>query len=370
MVGILTLKNNYYFIILLLNYKMRYLFTSEKDRLLKTILSQSNTNIESITLENFEDMTEDDLRSIILIGNGRIRHAYRPESLYSQYVARRGIVRDPQNPSYTLSQDDLNNVFNQMRQRYPDFQPEIFNEERSTTENVKRLLDDDDNNDNPLNSQENDNNEYIRNTQSRGNHLGSQRPHSLLSGRNSYLDELEREFNDMVNRPSHYTKEKRPYEYSNDKGKGPGGFPMRSGSNGDIGMPAKEPLFEPHRILLYDPDNRHTPTKNQIHTLAYTYQFSPYRNAIIEAFSPGNNKGDNITSEKMPEWMTVDPMKRDKVTFLEDNYRKDSYLQNSKQPVKKESTEARKTQIRVNKDKPKVWWLVIALILFILLKKL
>lgn len=319
----------------------------ERERLLNNILSQSNSDTESITLENFNDMSENDLRSIVLIGNGRIRHAYRPESLYSQYVAMRGIVRDPQNPSYTLSQDDLNNVFTQMRQRYPDFQPQVFNkeEERPIT-GVKRLIEDDDNflNNQPV---------FSRNTESRS--------HPLLSGRNSYLDELERDFNDMVNRQ--YTKEKRPYEYSNDKGKGPGGFPMRSGNSSNVGMPAKEPLFEPHRILLYDP---YTHSRNQI--LAYTYQFSPYGNKPVEVFSPGNNL--KVTSEKMPEWMTVDPMKRDKVTFIENtrvskvkkvkhNYPKSSYIQNEPQQY-----------ILTKKDKPRVSWLVIALLLVILAKKI
>ncbi len=343
---------------------MRFLFTSERERILNILLSQTNSDTESITLENFNDMSEDDLRSIILIGDGRIRHAYRPESLYSQYVSRRGLVRDPQNPSYILSQNDLNNVFAQMRQRYPDFQPEVFTEERPN-QGVKKLIEDDDI---PLNSIPNNNEDIpVYTTESRGNRLGSQIPHPLLSGRNSFLDELERDFNDMVNRPSHYTKEKRPYEYNNDKGKGPGGFPMRRSCSSNVGMPAKEPLFEPHRILLYDPDHRYTHSKNQIHSLAYTYQFSPYGSYPVEIFSPGNSKGDNVTSEKMPEWMTVDPMKRDKVTFIEHfekpkvtvkhNYPESSYIQEFKvieQP---------------QKEKPKIWWLVVALLLFILLKK-
>lgn len=342
------------FIIFLESYKMRFLFESERERLLNIILSQSNSDTESITLENFNDMSEDDLRSIILIGEGRIRHAYRPESLYSQYVARRGVVRDPQNPSYILSQDDLNNVFNNMRQRYPDFQPQVFNEERSIQiTGVKRLIEDDI----PLREQENIP-VYTRNA---GN------PHPLLSGRNSYLDELERDFNDMVNRPSHYTKERRPYDYSNDKGKGPGGFPMRNSCSSNIGMPAKEPLFEPHRILLYDPDHRFTHSKNQIHSLAYTYHFSPYGNSPVEIFSPGNSKGDHVTSEKMPEWMTVDPMKRDKVTFIEEkpkevikhNYPKSSYIQEYYIPPIQP----------IQEEKPNIWWVILAALLFIYLKK-
>jgi hypothetical protein len=167
----------------------------------------------------------------------------------------------------------------------------------------------------------------------------------------------------MVNR--HYTKEKRPYDYSNDKGKGPGGFPMRSNSS-NVGMPAKEPFFEPHRILLYDPDHRYTPSKNQIHSLAYTYHFSPYGNKPIEVFSPGNSKGDHVTSEKMPEWMTVDPMKRDKVTFIQEkpkevikhNYPVSSYIQEYYSPPP-----------RIQEEKPKVWWIVLAVLLFIYLKK-
>jgi hypothetical protein len=334
---------------------MRFLFTSERERLLNIILSQSNSDTESITLENFNDMTEEDLRSIILIGDGRIRHAYRPESLYSQYVARRGVVRDPQNPSYTLSQNDLNNVFTQMRQRYPDFQPEFFNEE-IPIQGAKRLIEDDDI---PLNTNNNEDIPvYTRNSQSRG--------HPLLSGRNSFLDDLEREFNDMVNRQ--YTNERRPYEYSNDKGKGPGGFPMRGSSSCNVGMPAKEPLFEPHMILLYDPDNRYTHSKNRIHSLAYTYQFSPYGNAPIEIFSPGNSKGEGITSEKMPEWMTVDPMKREKVTFIQDKIIKKPKV--NKKQIKHNYPESSYIQEYIpQEDKPKIWWIIVALLLFILLKK-
>jgi hypothetical protein len=123
-----------------------------------------------------------------------------------------------------------------MRQRYPDFQPESFTEERPI-QGGKRLIEDDD-----IRLNDNNNEELVYTTQSR-----PQNPHPLLSGRNSFLDDLEREFNDMVNRQ--YTKEKRPYEYSNDKGKGPGGFPMRGSSSCNVGMPAKEPLFEPHIVF-------------------------------------------------------------------------------------------------------------------------
>ena len=145
---------------------------------------------------------------------------------------------------------------------------------------------------------------------------------------------------------------------------------MRGSSSCNVGMPAKEPLFEPHRILLYDPDHRYAQTKNQIHSLAYTYQFSPYGSAPVEVFSPGNNL--KVTSEKMPEWMTVDPMKRDKVTFIEDtkvnkkqvkhNYPKSSYIQNDPQQYI--------IPIQQKQDTPKVWWLVIALLLIILAKKI
>jgi len=345
--------------------------------ILNSIISQTNSDIESVTLENFNDMTEDELSSIMLIGNERVRHAYRPETLYSQYVSARGIIRDPQNLSYTLSRSEVEEVFNRMRMRYPNFQPQEFNNEEIHHEegdNLKRLINNDDERRlNNINEDEDEVPVYQRDTSSRGFHVGSQRQHSLLSSRNSYLDDLERDFNDMVNRRdtgnNHHVKEKRPYNYDFEGGKGPGGFPMRGGDSSNVSMPAQEPLFEPHKILLYDPDHRYTPTKNQIHTLAYTYKFNPYGTNNTEVFSPGNSKPDQIQSEKMPEWMTVDPMKRDKVSFIED-INKEEKRDNV---VREERIEERSQSFvrppEQKKEKVKLWWVIVPVILYFFLHK-
>ena len=86
-------------------------------------------------------MNEDYLRGLILlIGNEMVRHTYRPETLYFQYVSRRGRnIRDPLNPNYELTEDDLKKVFNAMRKKYRDFKPELFDTNKTipnTRENV------------------------------------------------------------------------------------------------------------------------------------------------------------------------------------------------------------------------------------------
>ena len=68
-------------------YPSTEIMQAERERLIKDLIDKTNSSIESVTLESFEDMNEDELRSLILIGNGRVRHAYRPETLYYQYVA-------------------------------------------------------------------------------------------------------------------------------------------------------------------------------------------------------------------------------------------------------------------------------------------
>lgn len=314
----------------------------EKDKLIKDLIDKTNSSIESVTLESFEDMSEDELRSLLLIGNGKIKHAYRPETLYYQYIARRGNrVSDPLDPSYILSDEDMNRVFDGMRRRYSNFEPEEFEEQNTVREiQVKRLTDDED--DIPV----------FR--------TSSNERHRLLSSRNTYLDELERDFNNMINRQ--HTRESRPYEY--DRGKGPGGFPMRNiSSNGNVGMPAKEPLFMDHFIRLYDPDHRFIPTKNQQHISAYSYNFSPYKN--IEVFSPGNSRPGQIESEKMPKWMTTDPLRRD--SFMEDVKpsintipKKEYYIEPYEEPI---------IQYNSNKKENIKLWIIIAVILFIFLLK-
>jgi hypothetical protein len=308
----------------------------DKERLLKELAETTNSLIEPVTLENFEDMSEDDLKGLILIGNERVRHAYRPESLYFQYVSRRGRnLRDPLNPSYELTKDDLENVFNAMRKKYSDFKPETFDNNEPVPISSKRLIDDDE-------------------------------PHRLLSQRNTYLDNLEIDFNNMINRRN--VKDKRPQEY--DKGKGPGGFPMRNrGGSGNYGMPAKEPKFENHLIWLYDPDRIYNNPKS---TLAYKYGFIPNNTPL---FSPGNTTPGQISSQKMPDWMTTDPAKRDKVSFM-DNLIKKPKVEPSIQEYYYEPTTVVKERyfeesppMKNDKKENRNLWLIIAFILFVFLLK-
>ncbi len=307
----------------------------DKERLLKELAETTNSLIEPVTLENFEDMSEDDLKGLILIGNERVRHAYRPESLYFQYVSRRGRnLRDPLNPSYELTKDDLENVFNAMRKKYSDFKPETFDNNEPVPISSKRLIDDDE-------------------------------PHRLLSQRNTYLDNLERDFNNMINRRN--VKDKRPQEY--DKGKGPGGFPMRNGGNGgNYGMPAREPKFKDHLIWLYDPDRIYNNPKS---TLAYKYGFIPNNTPL---FSPGNTTPGQISSQKMPDWMTTDPARRGKVSFM-DNLIKKPKVEPSVQEYYYEPITVVKERyfeepsIRTDKKENRKLWLIIAFILFVFLLK-
>ena len=304
----------------------------DKERLIRELADNTNSMVESITLENFEDMSEDELRSLILIGSGRVRHAYRPESLYSQYVARRGrSLTDPLDPSYELTREDLEKVFNEMRKKYSGFEPQDFSSLPPPSPSLKRLTDDDE-------------------------------PHSLLSQRNTYLDNLDREFNEMINR--RYVKDKRPIEY--DKGKGPGGFPMRNGcGNGNYGIPAKEPFFEDHLIWLHDPDRVYSNPKS---TLAYKYGFIPNN---IPLFSPGNTTPGQIKSKKMPDWMTTDPSRRDKVTFTEQIIKEKT---KQKEPITEGYYYYKEPIVEHYYEEPpknenRKLWLIIAFVLFIFLLK-
>ena len=323
-----------------------------KERLIREIANSTNSLVEAITLENFEDMSEEDLRSLVLIGSGRVRHAYRPESLYYQYVARRGRnLTDPLDPSYELTQEDLEKVFSEMKKKFEGFEPQYFSEtDDGPTTTIKQFIE----NEEPIRF-----NMRLEYPVINSLRYEDESPHNLLSQRNTYIDSLEREFNDMVNRQ--YVKEKRPLEY--DKGKGPGGFPMRNGGgNGNYGMPAKEPKFEDHLIWLHDPDKRYVVDKKD--TLAYDYSLFP-KNTYL--FSPGNEKPGQIQSQKMPDWMTTDPSRRDKVSFMDEiTSEKVPDVIQVKPKIYNKSYKIVKYQEPPKNENRKLW-LIIAFILFIFL---
>jgi hypothetical protein len=335
--GLPTLKKNKFY-----NYIYKMYF--DKERLIRELISNTNSTIEAVTLENFEEMSEEELRSLILLGNSRVRHAYRPETLYYQYVARGGRnLTDPLDPSYELTEEDLEKVFNEMKKKFEDFEPQYFTSIGSSS-SIKQLIEDE---------------EPIRFNVS----MRCEEPHNLLSQRNTYIDTLERDFNDMVNRQ--YVKEKRPQEY--DKGKGPGGFPMRNGGVG-VGGGAKEPKFEDHLIWLHDPDRMYNLDKKD--TLAYDYNLFP-KNKYL--FSPGNGKPGQIQSQKMPDWM--DSSRRDEVFLVPRTEPKaiafiDEILpeQSNILDVKPKSYKIQKNEEPPKNENRKLW-LIIAFICFVFLLK-
>jgi len=77
-------------------------------------------------LTNFKNMNDDELRSIVKIGNGAKKHCFLLDTMYEIYaraVADNRPVKDPLNPGYILTNAELRQIDRMMLARNPRYVP-------------------------------------------------------------------------------------------------------------------------------------------------------------------------------------------------------------------------------------------------------
>lgn len=112
----------------------RTLTPPDKDILLEKILQMSNNDYEPILLENFSDMSAEDLAYIVHIGTGVKKNCYHVDTIYRIYenaIMSKTDAKDPMNPSYILNDSDIYEINRVMTLKDPSHKPPLYVEPRA-----------------------------------------------------------------------------------------------------------------------------------------------------------------------------------------------------------------------------------------------
>jgi len=93
---------------------------------LNNLSGQCSNDSDPIMLTNFKNMNDDELRSIVKIGNGAKKHCFLLDTMYEIYaraVADNRPVKDPLNPGYILTNAELRQIDRMMLARNPRYVP-------------------------------------------------------------------------------------------------------------------------------------------------------------------------------------------------------------------------------------------------------
>jgi hypothetical protein len=105
-----------------------------KSSILKNLIETCNNDYEPILMENFSDMSEEDLKLIVHIGEGSKKNCYHIDTIYEIYknaVLSKKPAKDPMNPSYTLSENDIKLINKTMKLRDPKYKSPKYTSPRA-----------------------------------------------------------------------------------------------------------------------------------------------------------------------------------------------------------------------------------------------
>ena len=102
---------------------------AEKDTLIKSIKSQCHNDADPITMDNFDDVSLQQLQNMVKIGKGNKKHCYLLESIYEHYktaVMSRKTVKDPMDPSHELTMEEISDINKKMKAIDSKYKPPVY----------------------------------------------------------------------------------------------------------------------------------------------------------------------------------------------------------------------------------------------------
>ena len=99
---------------------------SPKTALLEELKAKCHNDADPITMDNFEDMSLEDLQNLVLIGLGEKKNCYVLENIYQVYktaVESKKPVKDPMDPSYELTEAEIKTINKKMKAKDPSYKP-------------------------------------------------------------------------------------------------------------------------------------------------------------------------------------------------------------------------------------------------------
>jgi len=93
---------------------------------LTNLNARCSNDADPVMMTNFKNMNREELRSIVAIGSGRKKHCYLLDTIFGVYktaVMDNQPVKDPLDPSYILTNAEIQTIDRMMLKRDPSYRP-------------------------------------------------------------------------------------------------------------------------------------------------------------------------------------------------------------------------------------------------------
>jgi len=101
-----------------------------KEKLLNILKTRCNNDADPISMDNFEDMTLEELQNLVAIGIGDKKNCYLLENIYEVYkvaVLAKKHARDPMDPAHELTDKEIHDINAKMLEKDPSHVPPRYN---------------------------------------------------------------------------------------------------------------------------------------------------------------------------------------------------------------------------------------------------
>lgn len=102
---------------------------SSKSKILADLKNKCHNDADPITMENFEDMTLEELQDLVLVGPGEKKNCYVLDNIYQVYktaVESKKPIKDPMDPSHELSDAEIADINKKMKAKDSKYKPPKF----------------------------------------------------------------------------------------------------------------------------------------------------------------------------------------------------------------------------------------------------
>ena len=109
--------------------KLENVVIDKRKQLLEYLQTKCNNDIEPISLEPFADMSEQELESLVFIGNGAKKNCYLLENIYEIYkraVETNKQARDPMDSNHVISPAEIAMINAKMKKQNAAYSPPKF----------------------------------------------------------------------------------------------------------------------------------------------------------------------------------------------------------------------------------------------------
>jgi len=117
---------------------------TKKERILKEIKDKCNNDADPISMDNFEDLSIEELENLVYVGNDKKKNCYLLDNIYEVYkvaILSKKKPKDPMDPSHELTDSEIADINKKMKNKDSNYLPPKYETPRPYPKGYELAID-------------------------------------------------------------------------------------------------------------------------------------------------------------------------------------------------------------------------------------